>query len=67
MARRTHSTLSYEAGERRKLNLLVPYLSDKMYECEKILGKVKLKESVWTYLSGVTFRDLNNSQFSKFM
>ena len=63
MGRRIHTILSYESKERKKYNLVVPYLSDLMYKLEEVLGKGRLKETIWTYSIGITFRDLTEKEF----
>ena len=57
MGRRIHTMLSYESRERKKYNLLVPYLSNLLYDLEDVLGKDRVAEVVWTYSIGITFRD----------
>ena len=40
----THRNLDYESKERRKLNLVVPFLSQKLYELDKALGKHRVDD-----------------------
>ena len=63
MGRRIHTMLSYESRERKKYNLLVPYLSNLLYDLEDVLGKDRVAEVVWTYSIGITFRDLTEKEF----
>lgn len=58
----THRNLDYESKERRKLNIVVPFLSQKLYELDKALGKHRVDDCVWTYTVGLTFRDLTESE-----
>ena len=58
----THRNLDYESKERRRLNLIVPFLSQKLYELDKALGKHRVDDCVWTYTVGITFRDLTEKE-----
>ena len=62
---RTHRTLKYESTERMKMNLLVPYMSKLIYQCDKAIGKDRVDECIWTYTVGITFRDLTEDELSK--
>ena len=59
---KTHRILKYENAERKKMNLTVPWMSKKLYELDKAFGKKRLDEIVWTYGSGMTFRDCTKSE-----
>lgn len=62
---KTHRNLDYESRDRQKLNLVVPFLSNKLYKLDKAIGKGRVDDCVWTYTVGITFRDLTEDEFAK--
>ena len=63
MARNIHKHLSYERKELEHAKYHLKCLSDICYEVDALIGPDFLKEQVWTFGMGITFRDTDQEQY----
>ena len=62
MEREIHKALSYEKKEIEKAQIQLKYINKIIWDVESVYGTPFL-DSVWTYGSGITFRDLSKERY----
>tara|TARA_R100000458_G_scaffold55570_1_gene59642 strand:- start:374 stop:877 length:504 start_codon:yes stop_codon:yes gene_type:complete len=64
MARKIHKSLEYEKKEIAHAKYQMGVLSDVLYDLEMTISPEFVEQKVWTYGSGITFKDTDQEEYT---